>query len=101
MNRRECSDCRENEKTFRNNMQYKCVNDYCENYIAPLKETKKIEDNKFHCLEYIGFLENEISRLTKELNLLRYENKILKDENISQANIIEAKRERKPNLKYV
>ncbi len=82
-------------------MQYKCVNDYCENYIAPIKETKKIEDNKIHCLEYTCFLENEIGKLTKEINLLRYENKILKDENISQANIIESKRERKPNLKYV
>ena len=29
------------------------------------------------------------------------QNKILKDENISQANIVETKRERKPNMKYV
>ena len=78
MSKRECCDCRENDKTFRNNFQYKCVNEHCENYITPIKETKKIEDKKFHCLEYIPFLENEIAKLTKEINQLRYENQLIK-----------------------
>ena len=78
MSKRECCDCPENDKTFRNNFQYKCVNEHCEKYITPIKETKKIEDNKFHCLEYIPFLENEIAKLTKEINQLRYENQLIK-----------------------
>ena len=78
MNKRECSDCRENEKTFRNNLHYKCVNEHCENYISSIKETQKIEIKPFHSVEYISFLENEIAKLTKEIYLLRYENGLLK-----------------------
>ena len=81
MSKRECCDCRENDKTFRNNFQYKCVNEHCENYITPIKETKKIEDNKCRSLEYTTFLENEISKLTKEINMLRYENQLIRKQN--------------------
>ena len=75
MNKRECSDCRENEKTFRNSMHYKCVNKDCENYIKPIIIDN---DNKLNKCEYVSFLENEISKLTKEINLLRFENILLK-----------------------
>ena len=54
MNKRECSDCRENEKTFRNNMHYKCVNEHCENYIASVKETK-MKSNHFIVLNIFPF----------------------------------------------
>ena len=73
---RECSDCRENEKTFRNNFHYKCVNENCENYIAPIKIIEKIEDKPFDKDNYIKFLENQISNLTTEINLLRYKNSL-------------------------
>ena len=43
MSKRECSDCRDNEKTFINNMYYKCENENCINYIKPV--TIKIEKN--------------------------------------------------------
>jgi len=71
MNKRECNDCRENEKTFRNNFHYKCVNEHCENFVSPIKQEKPFNKD-----DYIKFLENEISRLTKEINLLNYKNSL-------------------------
>ena len=47
MSKRECSDCRENEKSFRNNLHYKCQNDYCENYIKPVEQKKNLEQVDF------------------------------------------------------
>ena len=69
--KRECCECRENEKTFRNNLHYKCVSKDCENYIKPVVVDN---DNKLNNSEYVSFLENVISNLTKEINLLRFEN---------------------------
>ena len=75
MNKRECSDCRENDKPFRNNMNYKCTNENCENYIPPTV-VAVVNDKQFSKDDYIIFLENEISKLTKENNLLRYKNSL-------------------------
>ena len=45
--------------------------------------------------------EDEELKIEEQAKQEKKQNKILKDENISQANVIEMKRERKPNLKYV
>ena len=63
---RECSDCRENEKTFRNNMNYKCQNEYFENYIKPIK--------------IVHFQDNIIDQLIEKLNEKKNENLLLKKE---------------------
>ena len=63
---RECSDCRENEKTFRNNMNYKCQNEYCENYIKPIK--------------IVHLQDNIIDQLIEKLNEKKNENLLLKKE---------------------
>ena len=82
MNKRECSDCRENEKTFRNNMSYKCQNEYCENYVEPMDLKKQLTTLDFH-KDLINQLNNklyetqtenfklkrEINRLIKKLNM--------------------------------
>lgn len=33
---RECSDCRENDRSFSFSLYYKCQNNHCENYSEPL-----------------------------------------------------------------
>ena len=45
--------------------------------------------------------EDEELKIEEQAKQEKKQNKILKDENISQSNIIETKRERKPNMKYV
>ena len=76
MNKRECSDCRENEKTFRNNFNYKCQNDYCENYIKPIELKKNLELVDFQrdlinqLIDRINKKESENLRLKKEVNRL-------------------------------
>ena len=76
MNKRECSDCRENEKTFRNNFNYKCQNDYCENYIKPIELKKNLELVDFQrdlinqLIDRINEKESENLRLKKEVNRL-------------------------------
>jgi len=45
--------------------------------------------------------EEEEEKIEQKEKQEKKQNKILKDENISQANIIETKRERKPNFKYL
>ena len=93
MGKRECSDCRENEKTFRSNINYKCQNDYCENYIKPTPTEKKIEPpvlsryepynivvSKYsdfkhkiiiELVEQLFEKDKEIAILKQEINLLR------------------------------
>ena len=76
MNKRECSDCRENEKTFRNNYNYKFQNDYCENYVKPVEIKKNVELVDFQrdlinqLIDRINEKENENLRLKKEVNRL-------------------------------
>ncbi len=76
MNKRECSDCRENEKTFRNNFNYKCQNDYCENYIKPIELKKSLELVDFQrdlinqLIDRINEKDSENLRLKKEVNRL-------------------------------
>ena len=45
--------------------------------------------------------EDEEEKIEQKEKHEKKQNKILKDENISQSNIIETKRERKPNFKYL
>ena len=70
MNKRECSDCRENEKTFRNNFNYKCQNDYCENYIKPVC-IKKVRFENEPTLNFLMIQSNKICNLYMEIIDLR------------------------------
>ena len=72
MSKRECSDCRENEKSFRNNLHYKCQNDYCENYIKPVEQKKN--------LEQVDFQRDLINQLIERINEKQSENLLLKRE---------------------
>jgi uncharacterized coiled-coil protein SlyX len=70
MNKRECSDCRENEKTFRNNFNYKCENDYCENYIKPVELVDFQKDMINQLIDRLNEKQNENLRLKREIKRL-------------------------------
>ncbi len=70
MNKRECSDCRENEKTFRNNFNYKCENEYCENYIKPVELVDFQKDMINQLIDRLNEKQNENLRLKKEIKRL-------------------------------
>lgn len=52
---RECSDCKENDRSYNFSLHYKCQNDWCENYVAPLcmeiKVSPCIEIKVSTCIE--------------------------------------------------
>ena len=70
MSKRECCDCRENEKTFRNNFHYKCVNDNCENYITPVEFVDFQKDMINQLIDKLNEKHNENLRLKKEIKRL-------------------------------
>ena len=71
---RECSDCRDNEKMFNTIINYKCQNDYCENYIKPTV-VKDVEDYKqkliVDLVQQLFKKDKEILRLKQELWFLK------------------------------
>ena len=83
MNHRECADCQENEKTFRNNFNYKCQNDYCENYIKPANKKVWFKDEPMlntlmNQSDKIYNLYVEIIDLRQQIIKLQLENMFLK-----------------------
>ena len=70
MNKRECNDCRENEKTFRNNLNYKCQNDYCKNYIKPVS-IKKVRFENDPALNVLIIQSDKICNLYMKIIDLR------------------------------
>ena len=70
MSKRECCDCRENDKTFRNNFQYKCVNEHCENYIKPVEFVDFQKDMINQLIDRLNEKHNENLRLKKEIKRL-------------------------------
>ena len=71
---RECLDCRENDKMFNTNLNYKCENDYCENYIKPTV-VKQVDDYKqkliVELIEQLFKKDKEILKLKQEIWLLK------------------------------
>ena len=83
MNHRECADCRENEKPFRNNFNYKCQNNYCENYIKPSNKKVWFKDEPMlntlmNQSDKIYNLYVEIIDLRQQIIKLQLENRFLK-----------------------
>ena len=74
---RECSDCRENDKMFCMNMNYKCQNDNCENYIKIISDKPIVKYDDFknklilELLEKLFEKEKEILKLKEELWFLK------------------------------